>query len=527
MRDDDRLILESTEGAQLLHARQIGDEFLLGFDTVADLPKPAVTIFGSARVLEGHRAYAEARDVGRRFADAGFTVVTGGGPGVMEAANRGAREGGGLSVGFNIVLPHEQRSNPYLDIEVVFEHFYVRKTMFVKAAEGFVIFPGGFGTLDELFEAMTLIQTGKILDFPVVLFDTGYWRGLLDWIRDPLLGEGMISPEDWDNLHVTDDPEEALQPVVTCYERRTRLGDGAAAQAETRRKGAARPLPSVLHTDPSTGALLRWSADPLAVLDLAAPCVRCLAAGFDELLEAVEIALSAPAVHPERAAELVHQTLVLVLHLQGHARLILGEAVERDEAGIPPALDSPPGLQLVGALLGDLRRPRVLLDTFADDPVQNPVVDLLDGLHVLHELRELLELRPLVVRRAHGHLDVDRLGDVGLASSSGCSPTRTRSSSPETRRDWRDAARRRGAMVVPKRTQGAFVAGGFGRDRGRSLRGEQRGPATQAAFRRAVLGVRPEQVGFVDPRLAAERCVSSSMVVVPEPAVKCLCAFVA
>ena len=218
--DDDRLILESTEGAQLRHARQIGDEFLLGFDTVADLPKPAVTIFGSARVEEGHRAYEEARAVGRRFAEGGFTVVTGGGPGVMEAANRGAREGGGLSVGFNIVLPHEQHSNPYLDVEVVFEHFYVRKTMFVKAAEGFVIFPGGFGTLDELFEAMTLIQTGKILDFPVVLFDSAYWRGLLDWIRDPLLAEGMISPEDWDNLHVTDDPDEAVRLVVECYQRR-------------------------------------------------------------------------------------------------------------------------------------------------------------------------------------------------------------------------------------------------------------------------------------------------------------------
>ena len=156
----------------------------------------------------------------------------------MEAANRGRREGGGLSVGFNIVLPHEQESNPYLDVEVVFEHFYVRKTMFVKAAEGFVIFPGGFGTLDELFEAMTLIQTGKILDFPVVLFDAAYWRGLLDWIRDPLLAEGMISPEDWDNLHVTDDPEEAVRLVVECYERRCadagRAGEGGRAIAAGR-----------------------------------------------------------------------------------------------------------------------------------------------------------------------------------------------------------------------------------------------------------------------------------------------------
>jgi uncharacterized protein (TIGR00730 family) len=230
--DDDRLILESTEGAQLLHARRIGDEFLRGFDTVADLPKPAVTIFGSARVNEDHRAYGEARFAGRRFAEQGFTVVTGGGPGVMEAANRGAKEGGALSVGFNIVLPHEQRSNPYLDVEIVFEHFYVRKTMFVKAAEGFVIFPGGFGTLDELFEAMTLVQTGKILDFPVVLVDSTYWRGLVDWIRDPLLVQEMISPEDWDNLHVTDDVEEAVRLVVACYERRCAESPAEPAKAD-------------------------------------------------------------------------------------------------------------------------------------------------------------------------------------------------------------------------------------------------------------------------------------------------------
>jgi uncharacterized protein (TIGR00730 family) len=230
--DDDRLILESTEGAQLLHARRIGDEFLKGFDTVADLPKPAVTIFGSARVREGHPAYEAARRVGRRLAEEGFTVVTGGGPGAMEAANRGAKEGGGLSVGFNIVLPHEQHSNPYLDVEVVFDHFYVRKTMFVKAAEAFVIFPGGFGTLDELFEAMTLVQTGKILDFPVVLFDSGYWRGLLDWVRDPLLAEGMISPEDWDNLHVTDDVEEAVGIVVTSSTRRRAESPSEPAKAD-------------------------------------------------------------------------------------------------------------------------------------------------------------------------------------------------------------------------------------------------------------------------------------------------------
>jgi len=217
---EDQRILESTDGAERLHVRRIADEFFEGFDAVGEIPKPAVSIFGSARVDEEHPAYRSAREAGRRFARAGFTVVTGGGPGVMEAANRGAKEGGGVSVGFNIVLPHEQESNPYLDIGLTFRHFYVRKTMFVKAAEGFVIFPGGFGTLDELFEALTLIQTGKILDFPVVLFDSDYWAGLAAWIQERLLAEGMISPEDERLLVVTDDPAEAVATVVTCYERR-------------------------------------------------------------------------------------------------------------------------------------------------------------------------------------------------------------------------------------------------------------------------------------------------------------------
>jgi uncharacterized protein (TIGR00730 family) len=180
-----------------------------------------VTLFGSARVREGHPAYEEAREVGRRFAEAGFAVVTGGGPGVMEAANRGAKEGGGLSVGFNIELPHEQHENPYLDLELTFRHFYTRKTMFVKAAEGFVIFPGGFGTLDELFEALTLIQTGKVIHFPVVLFDSDYWQGLLAWLRERLLAEGMISEDDVELLHITDSAAEAVDRVVEAYERRS------------------------------------------------------------------------------------------------------------------------------------------------------------------------------------------------------------------------------------------------------------------------------------------------------------------
>src|SRR5207249_11119297 len=151
-----------------------------GFEAVDRIDRPAVSLFGSARVREGHPAYEEAREVGKRFAEAGFAVITGGGPGVMEAANRGAKEGGGLSVGFNIKLPHEQHENPWLDISYTFDHFYARKVCFVKPAEGFVIFPGGFGTLDELFESLTLIQTGKVLHFPVVLFDTDYWEELLD-----------------------------------------------------------------------------------------------------------------------------------------------------------------------------------------------------------------------------------------------------------------------------------------------------------------------------------------------------------
>ncbi|MGB2874316.1 MAG: TIGR00730 family Rossman fold protein [Gaiellaceae bacterium] len=211
----DRRLLERRDGDLAGHVARIADEFLEGFVAVERIGRPAVTVFGSARVDEHHPAYVNARDVARRLAEAGFAVVTGGGPGVMEAANRGAREGGGVSVGFNIELPHEQHENPYLDIEVTFKHFYVRKTMFVKAAEAFVIFPGGFGTLDELFESLTLIQTGKVLHFPVVLFDTAYWRPLLDWIDGRLLAERMISPEDMALLLPTDDPDEVVATITT------------------------------------------------------------------------------------------------------------------------------------------------------------------------------------------------------------------------------------------------------------------------------------------------------------------------
>ena len=196
----------------------IASEFLVGFEAVDAIDRPAVSIFGSARVHKGSPVYDAAREVGRCFAEAGFAVVTGGGPGVMEAANRGARDGGGLSVGFNIRLPHEQMGNPYCDVSLTFKHFYARKTMFVKAAEGFVVFPGGFGTMDELFEALTLTQTGKIEHFPLVLFDSDYWGEMLDWASKELLADGMISAGDLELMTVTDDPDEAVRIVVGAYE---------------------------------------------------------------------------------------------------------------------------------------------------------------------------------------------------------------------------------------------------------------------------------------------------------------------
>jgi uncharacterized protein (TIGR00730 family) len=217
--EDRRLLDRREEPADELerHVQTIAAEFREGFEAVERIDRPAVTIFGSARIREGDPSYERARDVARHFAGHGWAVVTGGGPGVMEAANRGAKEAGGLSVGFNIELPHEQRLNPWVDIEVTFRHFYARKTMFVKAAEGFVVFPGGFGTADELFESLTLIQTGKVMHFPVVLFDSDYWDELLTWIRDEALAGGMISPNDLDLLHVTDDPEDAVTRVLECY----------------------------------------------------------------------------------------------------------------------------------------------------------------------------------------------------------------------------------------------------------------------------------------------------------------------
>jgi uncharacterized protein (TIGR00730 family) len=215
---EDRKILDQKETADLdAHVAEIAAEFKAGFEAVGRIDRPAVSIFGSARTPESAPSYAAARETAAQFAKAGWAVVTGGGPGIMEAANRGAQEAGGLSIGFNIQLPHEQQGNPYCDVSLTFAHFYARKTMFVKAAEGFVIFPGGFGTLDELYESLTLIQTRKILEFPVVLFDTEYWTEMLGWINAQLLRDGMISPEDVKLVATTSDPAEAVRMIVDCH----------------------------------------------------------------------------------------------------------------------------------------------------------------------------------------------------------------------------------------------------------------------------------------------------------------------
>jgi uncharacterized protein (TIGR00730 family) len=218
---EDRSMLQTHQPEEELrrHTERIAAEFLAGFEAVEQIDRPAVSFFGSARVDEGSRPYDLARATAKLFGEAGWAVVTGGGPGVMEAANRGCREGGGLSVGFNIELPHEQGANPYIDLALTFNHFYARKTMFVKAAEGFCVFPGGFGTADELFESLTLIQTGKVLDFPVVLVGSDYWSPLLDWVRSRALALGTVSEGDLALLTVTDEPAVALRTVLDSYTR--------------------------------------------------------------------------------------------------------------------------------------------------------------------------------------------------------------------------------------------------------------------------------------------------------------------
>ncbi len=197
-------------------ALRILGEFVHGFDALAEVGA-GVAIFGSARTAENDPMYQTARDVAGRLARNGFAVITGGGPGIMEAANRGAREAGGLSIGLNIELPREQGMNPYVDVAVNFRYFFCRKTMFMKYSEGFVLFPGGFGTLDEMFEALTLIQTGKVRQFPVVLFGSGYWRGLLDWMLQFLRDQGKINASDLDLVMLTDSPEEAASWIFNAY----------------------------------------------------------------------------------------------------------------------------------------------------------------------------------------------------------------------------------------------------------------------------------------------------------------------
>jgi uncharacterized protein (TIGR00730 family) len=207
---------------------RIMGEFIEGFDTLAPIEK-AVTIFGSARIGPDDPHYDAAVETGRLLAEAGFAIITGAGPGIMEAANKGAQLGGGRSIGCNIELPFEQGANPYVDTLVNFKYFFVRKTMFIKYSVAFVIFPGGFGTLDELFEALTLIQTGKIYRFPVILFGRYYWAGLLRWLQARVLSEGKISEGDLDLMLITDDPAEAVQAIVTAYRS---LGKTAGEQLE-------------------------------------------------------------------------------------------------------------------------------------------------------------------------------------------------------------------------------------------------------------------------------------------------------
>lgn len=195
---------------------RIMSEFVYGFDALAHVP-PCVTIFGSARTSPDDPSYAAAVETARSLAKAGFGIITGGGPGIMEAANKGAQEGGNLSIGCNIELPFEQAPNPYLDISLDFRYFFVRKTMFVKYSNAFIIFPGGFGTMDELFEALTLIQTKKVSNFPVILYGSKYWEGLLNWIRVTMLEEEKVSEDDVSLLRISDDPQEICDIVCDAY----------------------------------------------------------------------------------------------------------------------------------------------------------------------------------------------------------------------------------------------------------------------------------------------------------------------
>ncbi|MDQ3666053.1 MAG: TIGR00730 family Rossman fold protein [Acidobacteriota bacterium] len=228
----DEQLLESPRSDEFTHTDtwrvfRIMGEFVEGFDELASLTR-GISIFGSARAKPDDPYYKAAEETASLLAREGFVVITGGGPGMMEAANKGAFEAGGLSVGCNIELPFEQGPNPYLTRSVTFRYFFVRKMMFVKYSLGFIIFPGGFGTLDELFEALTLIQTRKIRNFPVVLFGSEYWNGLMNWIRDFAMKEGKISEQDLKLLHMTDSPAEVVQIVVNSQSSLRGLDKGLA-----------------------------------------------------------------------------------------------------------------------------------------------------------------------------------------------------------------------------------------------------------------------------------------------------------
>jgi len=227
MATTDRRILERTHEDLQNDVAIIASEFLGGFQKVLEINRPAVSIFGSARTPEGTKPYDCARATAHKFAEAGFAVVTGGGPGVMEAANKGASLAGGTSVGLGIELPFEAGLNEYVDRGLNFRYFFARKTMFVKYAQGFVVLPGGFGTFDELFEALTLVQTQKVTSFPIVLMGRSYWAGLVDWIRGTVLAEGKISESDLDMFHVTDDVTEAVTIMVEGRLHRTSDAPGA------------------------------------------------------------------------------------------------------------------------------------------------------------------------------------------------------------------------------------------------------------------------------------------------------------
>ena len=226
----DQRLLDTRGAADWVHTdpwrvMRIQAEFVEGFGTLAELG-PAVAVFGSARTGPGHPTYELARQVGSALVGAGYAVITGGGPGTMEGANLGATEAGGTSVGLGIELPFETGMNDYLNLGINFRYFFVRKTMFVKYAEGFVVLPGGLGTLDELFEALTLLQTGKITHFPIVLMGADFWAPLLDWLRDTVVAEGMVSPDDLDLVRVTDDAVEAVAWIAQAHEERRGPGAG-------------------------------------------------------------------------------------------------------------------------------------------------------------------------------------------------------------------------------------------------------------------------------------------------------------